>query len=120
MLGIPLAVARFNYRLASLPFQLVEDLGMSQLREGSALRLAYERALIGCDLAAARLLHDGSAASRARALRERNAPARITVARRLVVAEQQRQEEDAAAAERMHHQRERFLERHRAHTHGTR
>ena len=79
--SLPLAMARFNYRLARLPLQLIEVAAVAWLPEESALRLGYEKVLIDCDRAAAYLLDDRSAHARACALREQTAPARTTRAR---------------------------------------
>jgi hypothetical protein len=118
VLGIPTAVARFNYRLARLPFQLIDDVVMAQLAEASPLRLAYERVMISCDVAAARLLHDSSAAARAATLRQQTAPARLHAARVQIQADRERRTVDTVVAEQLHQHRERFLERHQAHMNG--
>lgn len=113
--SLPLAMARFNYRLARLPLQLIEVAAVAWLPEESALRLGYEKVLIDCDRAAAYLLDDRSAHDRACALREQTAPARTTRARQLRRIEQREQAVDAAAAELLHDHRERFHRRLREH-----
>ncbi|MGW6376159.1 hypothetical protein ACWFRB_08860 [Rhodococcus sp. NPDC055112] len=115
MLGLPLAVARFNYRLARLPLQLIEDVAIVRLPEESPLRLGYERILIDCDRAAAYLLNDESAAARARQLHDQTAPARVTRALELRRVEQHEEAIDAAEAELLRGHRERFLHRLRDH-----
>ncbi|WP_231496425.1 hypothetical protein [Rhodococcus sp. UNC363MFTsu5.1] len=115
MLGLPLAMARFNYRLARLPPQLIEDVAIVRLPEESALRLGYERILIDCDRAAAHLLHDESATTRACRLRDQTAPARVTRALELRRVEQHEEAIDAAEAELLRGHRERFLHRLREH-----
>ncbi|MCZ4557228.1 hypothetical protein O4215_16785 [Rhodococcus maanshanensis] len=114
MLGIPMAVARFNYRFARLPFQLVEDIGATRLDEGAAVRLGYERMLIYCDRAAAYLLHDESAAMRARDLREQTNPARIALELEKRQAEQREQGEDVDEVQLLRGHRAKFLHRHQA------
>ncbi|MGW6376203.1 hypothetical protein ACWFRB_09090 [Rhodococcus sp. NPDC055112] len=114
MLGIPMAVARFNYRFARLPFQLIEDIGATRLNEGATVRLGYERMLICCDRAAAYLLHDESAAMRARDLREQTNPARIALAQEQRQAEQQEQGKDVADAQLLRGHRAKFVHRHQA------
>ncbi|MGW6376229.1 hypothetical protein ACWFRB_09220 [Rhodococcus sp. NPDC055112] len=115
MLGLPMAMARFNYRLARLPFQLIEDVAVVRLPEESAVRLRFERILIDCDRAAADLLNDESAAARACRLHEQTAPARVTRALELRRVEQHEEAVHAAEAELLHGHRERFLRRLREH-----
>ncbi|MET4610020.1 hypothetical protein ABIC28_000990 [Rhodococcus sp. PvR044] len=115
VLGLPIAMARFNYRLARLPLQLIEDVAVVRLPEESALRLGYEKALIDCDRAAADLLNDESAATRACRLHEQTAPARVTRALELRRVEQHEEAVYAAEAELLHGHRERFLRRLREH-----
>ncbi|MGW5153394.1 hypothetical protein [Rhodococcus koreensis] len=77
MLGpgaLPQSVARVAYRLVRIPLQLIEDIALSQLDEAARTRLAYEKVLIECDLAAAHLLDDPGAAARAAALFTRTSP----------------------------------------------
>ncbi|MFC7450873.1 hypothetical protein [Rhodococcus daqingensis] len=112
--GAAAALLRFQYRLARIPLQLIEE-GMTRLDEGSALRLGYERLLIECDRAAAYLLDDKSAAARACALQKATAPARVTRALQLRRVEQHEEAVDAAEAELLHQHRERFLRRLREH-----
>jgi hypothetical protein len=114
VLGIPLAVARFNYRFARLPLQLIEEIGVTRFREGAAIRLGYERVLIYCDRAAAYLLHDESAAMRARDLREQTDPARIALVLEQRQAEQQEQSKDVAEVHLLRGHRAKFLHRHQA------
>ncbi|SEL13285.1 hypothetical protein SAMN05444583_106102 [Rhodococcus maanshanensis] len=109
-----MAVARFNYRLARLPLQLIEDVGVTRLREGAAIRLAYERMLIYCDRAAAYVLHDGSAAMRARDLRAQTNPARIALVLEQRQAEQQEQDKDVAEVHLLRGHRAKFVHRHQA------
>ncbi|MBP1162118.1 hypothetical protein ABIC28_002648 [Rhodococcus sp. PvR044] len=111
MFGLPLAMARFNYRLVRLPLQLIEDVAVVRLPEESALRLGYERILIDCDRVAAHLLRDESAAARACRLHEETAPARVTRALELRRVEQHEEAVHAAEAELLHGHRERFLRR---------
>lgn len=110
-----MAIARFNYRLARLPLQIFEDVAIVRFPEESALRLGYERILMDCDRAAAHLLHDESASTRACRLHEQTAPARVTRALGLRRIEQREAAINAAEAELLHRHRERFLRRLREH-----
>ena len=42
---IPLAVLRFQYQIARIPFQLIEDQMAARLYEEAPVRLFYERSL---------------------------------------------------------------------------
>lgn len=108
--GAATTLLRFEYRLLRIPLQLIAN-GMTQLDEGAAVRLGYERLLIDCDRAAAYLLHDESAAARACELQKATAPARVTRALQLRRVEQHEEAVDAAEAELLHQHRERFLKR---------
>lgn len=104
--ALPMAFLRFEYRLARLPLQLVEDVAGAYLDEQAPSRLAYEQFLIDCDRAAAYLLNDEHAARRAADLK------RHTVAVGVLIARQQRR----AAHETvicLAEQRARFVERRR-------
>ena len=101
-----MALLRLNYRLARIPLQLVEDVGIALLDERAPTRLAYEQLLITCDSAAAILLGDEYAAARAADKRRRNAGVRVTIARR-------HQRVDAESAALLDLQRERFERRRR-------
>ncbi|AQA25210.1 hypothetical protein BTZ20_4554 [Rhodococcus sp. MTM3W5.2] len=107
-------MARFNYRFARLPFQLIEDIGATRLDEGAALRLGYERMLIYCDRAAALLLHDESAAMRARDLREQTNPARIALVLEQRQAELREHVKDADEVQLLRGHRAKFMHRHQA------
>ncbi|QTJ68627.1 hypothetical protein HYG77_25790 [Rhodococcus sp. ZPP] len=102
--ALPIALLRFEYRLARIPLQLVEDVAISQLGEKDALRLAYERFLIECDHAAAYLLNDENAARRAADLKRETAAVRVLIAR-----EQHRLQHRGVII--LDEQRERFLRR---------
>lgn len=101
-----MALLRLNYRLARIPLQLVEDVGIALLDEHAPTRLAYEQLLITCDHAAAILLGDEYAAARAADMRRRSAGVRVTIARR-------HQRVDAESAALLDLQRERFTRRQR-------
>lgn len=107
--SLSMALLRLNYRLARIPLQLVEDVGIALLDERAPTRLAYEQLLITCDSAAAILLGDEYAAARAADMRRRNAGVRVTIARR-------HQRVDAESAALLDLQRERFeRRRHQGH-----
>ncbi|MFF0816686.1 hypothetical protein ACFYVR_16265 [Rhodococcus sp. NPDC003318] len=74
-------MARFGYRTARVPLEVIDQVGVHRLDPTAPLRLLYEQALVGCDRAAAHVLRDDLAAERARALYARTAPARFEVAR---------------------------------------
>lgn len=78
---VPMAVLRFNYRLARIPLQLIDDVALSPLDEQAPARLAYEQFLIACDRTAAALLNDENAAARAADLRRHTAAVRMMIAR---------------------------------------
>ncbi|MGW5152052.1 hypothetical protein [Rhodococcus koreensis] len=102
--SLPMALLRFQYRLARIPLQLAEDVGMAYLDEQAPVRLAYEEFLIQCDRAAAYLLDDEYAAARVGDLRRHTAAVHVTIAR-------QHQRVDAEHAALLDLQRARF-ERH--------
>lgn len=82
LLTPPRVAARFGYRLIRLPLQLVDDLVLSRtLGADDPIRLAFDRALIGCDRLAACLLDDPTSAQRAADLGERSAAIRLSIAR---------------------------------------
>ncbi|GAF46958.1 hypothetical protein [Rhodococcus wratislaviensis] len=95
-----------NYRLARIPFQLVEDIAVAQLDEQAPTRLAYEQFLIECDCAAAYLLNDENVAGRAADLKRRTAAVRLLIAR-----QQRRAYHDAVIV--LAEQRGRLVERRR-------
>ncbi len=99
-----MALLRLNYRLARVPLQLVEDVGIALLDEHAPMRPAYEQLLIPCDHAAAILLGDEYAATRAADMRRRSAGVRVTMPRR-------HQRVDAESAALLDLQRERFERR---------
>ncbi|MFD6062108.1 hypothetical protein [Rhodococcus wratislaviensis] len=94
----PMALLRFQYQLARLPFQWVESLAVTHLDEQGPVRLAYEQFLIDCDRAASYLLDDENAAARAADLKRHTAAVRLLIAReqhhiqqaRAIVLDQQR------------------------------
>ncbi|RZL71147.1 MAG: hypothetical protein EOP32_40470 [Rhodococcus sp. (in: high G+C Gram-positive bacteria)] len=104
--ALPMALLRFEYRLARLPLQLVENIAVSHLDEQEPVRLAYEQFLIDCDRAAAYLLDDENAAARAAALERQMAAVRLLIAR-----EQHRTPHAKVIV--LDRQRARFNERHR-------
>ncbi|PBC38596.1 hypothetical protein CJ179_39080 [Rhodococcus sp. ACS1] len=106
---LPMALLRFEYRLARIPLQMVESIAVSQLDEQQPVRLAYERFLTGCDNAAAYWLSDDTARERATDLR------RHTAAVRPPIANEQHRIQHAGLII-LDEQRERFL--HRRHHHG--
>ncbi|SEB33380.1 hypothetical protein [Rhodococcus koreensis] len=76
------ALARFQYRLMRLPFDLIDTTVMRLIFDDGALsRLVYQRALIECDRAVAFLLDDDSAAAHAEMLHRRSATVRYAAAR---------------------------------------
>ncbi|TQC46660.1 hypothetical protein EEB14_24950 [Rhodococcus sp. WS4] len=81
MVEVPRAILRFNYRLARIPLQLIDDLAVSELDEQAPTRLAYEQFLITCDRTAAYPLSEEHAAARAADLRRHTASARVMMAR---------------------------------------
>lgn len=109
-----MAVARFNYRIIRLPLQWFEEVAMTRLHEGAALRLMYERALIRCDRTAACLLQDKAAAARARALHTRTTPDMIALTAAQRDAEQREQAAEVAEPELLRGHRQRFIHRHQA------
>jgi hypothetical protein len=106
-----MALLRFEYRLARIPLQLVEEVAVSQLDEKEPLRLAFERFLIDLDHAAAYLLNDENAARRAAVLKRRTAGVRVLIAR-----EQHRIQHRGVII--LDEQRERFVRR-RHHGHNS-
>lgn len=101
-----MALLRFQYRLARIPLQLVEDIAVSQLDEQAPSRLAYEQFLIDCDRAAAYILNDENAARRAADLKRHTAAVRILIAR-----QQRRAHRDSVVL--LAEQRARFVENRR-------
>ncbi|WP_236603758.1 hypothetical protein [Rhodococcus sp. WAY2] len=97
---LPMAVLRAEYEAVRFPLQLVEDVGMAHLDQRTPLRLAYEKMLVTVDRAAAHLLDDEAAATRACALRQRTAAVRVTVALRKRRTQQRLEAEGAARMER--------------------
>ncbi|MGU3586860.1 hypothetical protein ACLBYD_27350 [Rhodococcus sp. C26F] len=83
LVSLTRALLRANYRLLRGPFELAErHLLPAVLDETAPTRLAYQRLLIGCDQAAAQLLHDESAARAARRLHRHHMSTRYRIARR--------------------------------------
>ena len=76
------ALGRLQYRIARIPFHLVDDTVMPLFFDDAApARLAYEWVLIECDEAAAILFDDDFAATHAQMLRRRSAAVRYAIAR---------------------------------------
>ncbi|MGV9870282.1 hypothetical protein [Rhodococcus koreensis] len=97
---VPMVLLRTEYEAVRFPLQVIEDDVMSHLDERAPLRLGYESLLIRCDAAAARLLGDEAAATRAHALRERTAAVRVTLAFAQRRTRQRLEAEGAARMER--------------------
>ena len=69
---IPFAVVRFQYQIARLPLQLIEDRVASRLGSEVPARLFYERSLGALDATVGNLLGDRELAKRGAALVERS------------------------------------------------
>ena len=69
---IPLAVLRFQYQIARIPFQLIEDQMATRLYAEAPARLFYERSLGAVDAAIGNLLGDPRLKRRGTALVERS------------------------------------------------
>jgi len=57
---IPFAVLRFQYQIARIPFQLIEDQMAARIYSEAPARLFYERSLGTVDAAIGNLLGDGT------------------------------------------------------------
>ena len=69
---IPFAVLRFQYQIARIPFQLIEDQMAARLYKEAPARLFYERSLGSVDAAIGNLLGDPKLKQRGTALVERS------------------------------------------------
>jgi hypothetical protein len=69
---IPFAVLRFQYQIARLPLQLIEDQVVARLRSEGPARLLYERSFGALDATVGKLLGDPELAKRGAALVERS------------------------------------------------
>ena len=70
---IPFAALRFQYQIARIPFQLIEDQMAARLYKEAPVRLFYERSLGSLDAAVGNLLGDPKLSQRGTALVERSA-----------------------------------------------
>src|ERR1700754_4757634 len=68
---IPFAVLRFQYQLARVPLQLIEDQLVAGMSSEAPTRLFYERWLGGLDAAVGKMLGDPELEKRGAALVER-------------------------------------------------
>jgi hypothetical protein len=69
---IPFAVLRFQYQIARLPLQLIEDQVVARLRSEGPARLLYERSFGALDATVGKLLGDPQLEKRGAALVERS------------------------------------------------
>ena len=69
---IPLVVLRFQYQIARLPLQLIEDQVVARLRSEGPARLLYERSFGALDATVGKLLGDPQLEKRGAALVERS------------------------------------------------
>jgi hypothetical protein len=69
---IPFVVLRFQYQIARLPLQLIEDQVVARLRSEGPARLLYERSFGALDATVGKLLGDPELAKRGAALVERS------------------------------------------------
>ena len=69
---IPLVVLRFQYQIARLPLQLIEDQVAARLRSEAPARLLYERSFGALDATVGKLLGDPQLEKRGAALVERS------------------------------------------------
>ena len=69
---VPFAVLRFQYQIARIPFQLIEDQMAARLYKETPARLFYERSLGTVDAAIGNLLGDSKLKQRGTALVERS------------------------------------------------
>ena len=69
---IPFVVLRFQYQIARLPLQLIEDQVVARLRSEGPARLLYERSLGALDATVGKLLGDPQLEKRGAALVERS------------------------------------------------
>jgi len=70
--GIPFSVLRFQYQIARLPLQLIEDQVAARLGSEAPARLFYERSLGALDATVGKLLGDPGLEQRGAALVERS------------------------------------------------
>jgi hypothetical protein len=69
---LPLAVLRFQYQMARVPFQVMEEQFVARMNPQAPARLFYERWLGGLDAAAGMVLGDPELEQRGAALAERS------------------------------------------------
>jgi hypothetical protein len=69
---LPLAVLRFQYQMARVPLQMIEDQFLARLDPDTPARLFYERSLGALDATAGRILGDPELEQRGTALVERS------------------------------------------------
>ena len=69
---IPLVVLRFQYQIARLPLQLIEDQVAARLHSEAPARLLYERSFGALDATVGKLLGDPQLEKRGAALVERS------------------------------------------------
>ena len=69
---IPFVVLRFQYQIARLPLQLIEDQVVARLRSEGPARLLYERSFGALDATVGKLLGDPQLEKRGAALVERS------------------------------------------------
>src|SRR5262245_9891523 len=68
---LPLAVLRYQYQMARVPFQLIEDQLVARMDPEAPARLLYERSLGALDATAGKMLGDPELEKRGAALARR-------------------------------------------------
>jgi len=96
---VPFVVLRFQYQIARLPLQLIEDQVAARLRSEGPARLLYERSFGALDATVGKLLGDPQLEKRGAALVERS-NALSKAAKIDATATLNRQQADEAAAQR--------------------
>src|SRR6186997_809903 len=98
---LPLSVLRFQYQMARVPFQVMEEQFVARMDPQAPARLFYERWLGALDAAAGMVLGDPELKQRGAALAERSdAPGRVAQLDATATGQQQQQAADELKSKR--------------------
>jgi hypothetical protein len=97
---LPLAVLRYQYQMARVPFQVIEDQFVARMNPEAPARLLYERSLGALDATAGKMLGDPELEKRGAALARRGDALGRAAQLDVTATQKQRQADDQLKAKR--------------------
>jgi hypothetical protein len=97
---LPLAVLRYQYQMARVPFQVIEDQFVARMNPEAPARLLYERSLGAVDATAGKMLGDPELEKRGAALARRGDALGRAAQLDVTATQKQRQADDQLKAKR--------------------